>query len=196
MIEEIDVDVPVRVAYDQWTQFEDFPLFMDHITEVKQLDDSHVHFSAKILGISKEWDAEITEQTPDQRIAWVATDGTLNSGVVTFHPLDDQTTRVVLQMEMDPQGAIEHLADKGGFMKDRARQDLKDFKEFIETRGRATGAYRETIERPTDLSAQRRREELENMNHDELYEVAQEVDLRGRSSMSRDELVDSLAPGS
>ena len=81
MIEEVDVDVPVRTADDQWTQFEDFPLFMDHITAVKQLDDAHVHFEAKIVGMKREWDAEITEQTPDQRVAWKATDGTANSGV-------------------------------------------------------------------------------------------------------------------
>lgn len=194
MLEQIDVEVPVRTAYDQWTQFEDFPLFMDHLAEVKQLDDTHVHFEAKILGLSRSWDAEITEQTPDQRVAWKATDGTLNSGVVTFHPLSDDTTRVVLQMEMDPQGFIEQIADKGGFMKDRASQDLADFKEFIEKRGRATGGFRETIERDAHHGANRRREELESMSHDELFELARERDLRGRSAMSRDELLAALSP--
>ncbi len=194
MIEETDVQVPVRTAYDQWTQFEDFPLFMDHITDVSQIDATHVHFEAKILGLTRAWDAEITEQTPDQRVAWTATDGTQNSGVITFHPLTDDTTRIVLQMEMDPSGFVEFVADRGGFVRDRAKQDLRDFKDFVEQRGRATGAYRETITRDPDHDAQRHREQLEELTHEELYALAQEDDLRGRSSMSREDLVEALAP--
>ena len=97
MIHEIDIDLPVRTVYDQWTQFEDFPLFMKHVRDVRQLDPTHTHWKAKISGVTREWTAEITEQTPDQRVAWTATDGTQNAGVVTFHALNDNTTRVVLQ---------------------------------------------------------------------------------------------------
>jgi hypothetical protein len=147
MIHEIEVDVPVRTAYNQWTQFEDFPLFMDHVQSIRQINDDLVRWKVKIAGVTREWDAQITEQTPDQRIAWRATDGTANAGVVTFHALDDNTTRVVLQLDVDPHGFVETIADKGGFVKDRAKKDLKAFKEFVEARGRETGAYRGTIDR-------------------------------------------------
>ena len=153
MITEIDVAVPVRTAYNQWTQLEDFPLFMDHVKQVEQLDDRRVRFSASIAGVTREWDAEITEQTPDHRIAWKSVDGTDTSGVVTFHALDDSTTRVVLQLEMDPQGLLEHIADKGGFVSDRAKKDLADFKEFIEARGRETGEFRGQIQRDESRAA-------------------------------------------
>lgn len=194
MITEIDVAVPVRTAYDQWTQFEDFPLFMDHVTEVRQSDDTHLHWKAKIAGVTREWDAEITEQSPDQRVAWTATDGTDNGGAVTFHPLDDDTTRVVLQLEVDPQGFLEQVADKGGFVKDRAEKDLAGFKDFIEQRGRATGAWRGEVERDPARSAEGERHRLEAMSRDDLYAEAQRRDVPGRSQMSRDQLVDALAP--
>jgi uncharacterized membrane protein len=194
MITEIDVAVPVRTAYDQWTQFEDFPLFMDHVTEVRQTDDVHLHWTASIAGVTREWDAEITEQSPDQRVAWTSTNGTDHSGVVTFHALDDDTTRVVLQFEMHPDGLIEHIADKGGFVKDRAETDLSAFKDFIEARGRATGEWRESVDRDPNRSATSEHERLESMTRDELYELAQERDVEHRSTMSKDELVDALAP--
>jgi uncharacterized membrane protein len=147
MIEQTDVDVPVRTAYNQWTQFEDFPLFMDHVESVRQVTDDTVRWRVKIAGVTREWDAKITEQTPDQRIAWTAIDGTDNAGVVTFHALDDLHTRIVLQLDMDPHGLLEQIADKGGFVRDRAKKDLADFKAFIERRGRETGAYRGAIDR-------------------------------------------------
>ena len=193
MITEIDVDLPVRTVYNQWTQFEDFPLFMDHISTVTQLDDTHVRFEASIVGVSRQWEAEITEQSPDQRVAWTATDGTANAGVVTFHPLSDDRTRVVLQLEMDPQGILEHIADKGGFVSDRAKKDLAAFKEFIETRGQETGSYRRTVERESGRSAGQARAELESMSRDELYDKAKEREVEGRSTMTKDELVDALA---
>jgi uncharacterized membrane protein len=192
MIKEIDVDVPVRTAYDQWTQFEDFPLFMDYVERVDQHDDRHLHWTVKIAGISREWEAEITEQTPDQRVAWASVDGTSQSGVVTFHPLSDDHTRVVLQLEMEPQGLLEHIADKGGFVSDRTQKDLEAFKDFIEQRGRPTGEYRDTITRDPHHGAHRRRDELEGMSRDELYELAQERDVDHRSSMTKDELIEAL----
>jgi uncharacterized membrane protein len=151
MIHDIEVDVPVRTAYNQWTQFEDFPLFMDHVQSVTQLTEDTVRWKVKIAGVTREWDARVIEQTPDQRIAWIALDGTQNAGVVTFHALSNDRTRVVLQLDMDPQGLLETIADKGGFVRDRAKKDLADFKAFIEQRGRETGAYRKTIDREAGI---------------------------------------------
>jgi uncharacterized membrane protein len=151
MIYDIDVDVPVSTAYNQWTQFEDFPLFMDHVESVRQITEDTVRWRVKIAGVTREWDARITEQTPDQRIAWTAIDGTKNAGVVSFHALDDDHTRLVLQLEMDPDGLLEKIADKGGFVSDRTKKDLADFKTFIERRGHETGEYRGRIERGEGL---------------------------------------------
>jgi uncharacterized membrane protein len=193
MITEIDVNVPLRTAYNQWTQFRDFPLFMDHVKQVDQLDDTHVRFTASIAGVKREWEAEITEQTPDQRIAWTTLDGTETSGVVTFHALSDATTRVVLQLEMDPQGLLEHIADKGGFVSDRAKKDLAAFKEFVETRGRETGAYRGKVTRDAHRDQQQSRERYLDLSKDELYELAQEQNIEGRGQMTKSELVDALS---
>ncbi len=144
----IDVNVPVRTAYDQWTQFESFPRFMDGVQEVRQLDNTRLHWRAKIGGKEKEWDAKITEQTPDQRVAWTSTSGAENAGVVTFHRLGDETTRVTLQMDFDPQGFIESVGDAVGVPERRIEGDLKHFKEFIESRGAATGAWRGEVNQP------------------------------------------------
>ena len=114
IIETVDVDVPVRVAYDQWTQFEEFPLFMEGVDKVEQLDDTHIAWTADIAGIKKSWTAEITEQQPDERIAWHAVDGAENAGVVTFHRLADETTRVILQLDVEPEGPVETVGDALG----------------------------------------------------------------------------------
>jgi uncharacterized membrane protein len=143
----IDVNVPVRTAYDQWTQFEEFPRFMEGVQEVKQLDDKRLHWRADIAGKTKEWDAEIDEQTPDQRVAWHSTSGADNAGVVTFHYLDENTTRVMLQMEYDTEGLVEGVGDALGFASRRVEGDLQRFKEFIESRGQETGAWRGEIKR-------------------------------------------------
>ncbi|MFL5679736.1 MAG: SRPBCC family protein [Chloroflexota bacterium] len=140
--QSIDVKVPVRTAYDQWTQFEDFPQFMDGVKRVEQLDDTRLHWVAKVAGKEKEWDAKITEQTPDQRVAWTATSGAPNGGVVTFHRLDDNTTRVTVQMEIEPEGPIEKVGAAAGIPDNRIKGDLRRFKEFIEKRGSETGAWR------------------------------------------------------
>ena len=141
----IDVEVPVRTAYDQWTQFEEFPQFMEGIIEVKQLDDKRMHWKAKIAGKEEEWDAVITEQEPDMRVAWTNTTGARNAGVVTFHRLADSKTRVMLQLDYDPEGVVENVGDALGFVSRRVEGDLERFKKFIEERGQETGAWRGQI---------------------------------------------------
>jgi len=144
--QSIDVNVPVRTAYNQWTQFETFPRFMEGIVQVTQLDDTHLHWKAAIGGKTKEWDAVITEQLPDERIAWTNTTGARNAGVVTFHRLADKQTRIMLQLEYEPEGVVENAADWLGVVSARVRGDLRRFKEFIEAQGHETGAWRETVE--------------------------------------------------
>jgi uncharacterized membrane protein len=138
----IDVEVPVRIAYNQWTQFEDFPRFMEGVREVRQLDDTHLHWRAVVAGQEKTWDAEVTEQVPDTRIAWRARSGAANAGVVTFHRLSDGRTRIMLQLEYEPEGTVEALGDAVGIVRYRVENDLLRFKEFIESRGRETGGWR------------------------------------------------------
>jgi uncharacterized membrane protein len=144
----IDVHVPVRRAYNQWTQFEEFPHFMEGVEQVRQLDDKRLHWRANVGGKVKEWDAVITEQAPDQCIAWRNTTGTTNAGVVTFHRINDNTTRVMLQLDYDPAGIVENVGDMIGVVSNRVQGDLERFKEFIEQRGTETGAWRGTIEQP------------------------------------------------
>ena len=144
--QSIDVHVPVHTAYNQWTQFEEFPRFMEGVEEIRQLDDKRLHWRANVGGKEKEWDAVITEQIPDQRIAWKNITGTKNAGVVTFHHISDKTTRVMLQLEYDPEGIVENVGDAIGVVSLRVREDLKRFKEFIEARGLETGAWRGKVE--------------------------------------------------
>ena len=146
--QSIDVNVPVRTAYNQWTQFEEFPRFMEGVEAVRQLDQQRLHWRAKIGGRVEEWEARITEQHPDERIAWKNVTGAPNAGVVTFHRLSDTTTRVMLQMEYEPQGVVENLGDLLGVVSRRVANDLERFKEFIEARGQETGAWRGEVERP------------------------------------------------
>jgi len=146
--QSIDVNVPVRTAYNQWTQFEEFPRFMEGVEAVRQLDNQRLHWRANIGGKVEEWDAIITEQHPDERIAWKNTTGAPNAGVVTFHRLADNKTRVMLQMEYDPQGIVENLGDMLGVVSRRVANDLERFKAFIEARGQETGAWRGEVERP------------------------------------------------
>jgi uncharacterized membrane protein len=146
--QSITVNVPIRTAYNQWTQFEEFPNFMEGVVTVKQLDDRRLHWHTNIGGRDKEFDTEITEQIPDQRIAWRSRSGSDNGGVVTFHRLDDHTTRIMLQMEYTPEGALEKAGDMIGMASMRVKGDLERFKEFIESQGRETGAWRGEINRP------------------------------------------------
>lgn len=142
----IEVNVPVSTAYNQWTQFEDFPKFMEGVTEVRQLDATHLHWCANVAGKDKEWDAEITEQIPDDRIAWRSTTGAPNGGVVTFHRISDTTTRIMLQMDYDPEGITENVGDAIGMVSRRVEGDLERFKEFLESRGMETGAWRGSVQ--------------------------------------------------
>ncbi len=144
--QSVDVEVPVRTAYNQWTQFEEFPRFMEGVEKVEQLSDTKLHWVAKIAGATREWDAEITEQLPDDRIAWKATSGSQNDGVVTFHRLGDGQTRIMLQLDFDPDGFVEKAGDALGILKRRTHGDLNRFKEFIETEGRETGAWRGEVD--------------------------------------------------
>ncbi|HEX9171905.1 MAG TPA: SRPBCC family protein [Telluria sp.] len=144
--ESIEVNVPVRTAYNQYTQFEDFPRFMDNVLEVRQLDDRHLHWRAKVAGEEKEWDAEITEQIPDKRIAWRSVGGPRNGGVVTFHKISDGVTRIMLQMDYETEGPMEKLGDAIGAMRMQARNSLQRFKDMLEKRGAETGAWRGKIE--------------------------------------------------
>jgi uncharacterized membrane protein len=141
----IEANAPLRAVYNQWTQFEEFPRFMEGVEEVRQLDDKRLHWRAKVGGKIKEWDAEITEQRPDERIAWTSRGGAWNAGVVTFHRIDDSRTKVMLQVDYDPEGVVETVGDALGVVSSRIEGDLKRFKEFIEKRGRETGAWRGEI---------------------------------------------------
>ncbi len=148
MAATVDVDVPVRTAYNQWTQFESFPQFMEGVEAVDQLDDRHTHWRVHVGPSTREFDATITEQHPDERIAWKSDSGPNHAGVVTFHRLDDTHTRVTAQMDVDPEGFVENVADKLGVLKHRVSGDLERFKHFVEERGHETGAWRGDIPRP------------------------------------------------
>ncbi|ALG10458.1 SRPBCC family protein [Kibdelosporangium phytohabitans] len=147
--ESVDVDVDVTTAYNQWTQFESFPRFMEGVDEIRQVDDTHTHWKISVAGATREFDATITEQLPDERVAWRADDGPNHAGVVTFHRLDASKTRVTAQMDIDPEGFVENVADKLGILDRRVKGDMKRFKEFIENRGGTeTGGWRGQVDRP------------------------------------------------
>jgi uncharacterized membrane protein len=145
--QSIDLEVPVQTAYNQWTQFEEFPQFMDGVEEVRQLDDTRLHWVAELGGSRHEWDAVITEQHPDERVAWRNTDGKDNAGVVTFHRLDDDRSRVMVQMDFVPEGLKEKLGSALGAPDRRVQGDLERFKELIESRGRESGSWRGEVPR-------------------------------------------------
>jgi uncharacterized membrane protein len=144
--QSVEVNVPVRTAYNQWTQFEEFPEFMEGIKSIRQLDDQRLLWRASIAGKEHEWEAKITEQDPDQRVAWTAVDGKTNAGVVTFHRIADSTTRIMVQMDWEPEGVVEKVGGALGFDHRRLKADLERFKEMIERRGRETGAWRGEVE--------------------------------------------------
>lgn len=140
--ESIEVDVPVSTAYNQWTQFGDFPKFMQGVLQVRQLDDTHLHWRAEIGGQQEEWESEITEQVPDRVIAWRSTQGVLNAGHVRFQPIDGERTRIELRIDYQPRGLTEKIGDALGAVSLRASGNLQRFKQFIEGRGAETGAWR------------------------------------------------------
>jgi len=138
----IEINVPVKTAYNQWTQFEEFPRFMEGVEQVRQIDDKHLHFKASIGGKQKEWDAVITEQIPDQRIAWMSQGGAKNGGMVSFSQVSENTSKLNLRLEYEPEGAVEKTGDTIGVVTGRVEGDLQRFKDFIESRGQETGAWR------------------------------------------------------
>lgn len=148
--QSIDVQVPLSTAYNQWTQFEEFPGFMEGVEEVRQLDPTHLHWVAQVGGHRHEWDAEVTEQKPDERVAWRNVDGKDNAGVVTFHRLDSDRTRVMVQLDFLPEGLLEKLGDAIGAPDRRVKGDLERFKEMIESKGQETGAWRGEVKRPDE----------------------------------------------
>ena len=143
----VEVDVPVSTAYNQWTQFESFPEFMEGVERIEQVTPTRTHWVTKIAGVQREFDAEITEQHPDERVAWRTDQGTHQAGVVTFHRLDEQHTRVTLQLEHEPEGIVEKAGDALGIVQRRVKGDLEHFKEFIESRGREEGGWRGEVGR-------------------------------------------------
>jgi hypothetical protein len=144
----VEVDVPVRAAYDQWTQFEEFPQFMGGVQEVRQVSDSLTHWVAQIAGVRREWDAAILEQVPDQKVAWAATTGSTNAGAVHFQPLGAARTLVRLSLEYEPEGLVEKVGDFLNVVEKQAEGDLERFKSFIESQGVATGAWRGAVNEP------------------------------------------------
>jgi hypothetical protein len=141
----IQVDVPVSTAYNQWTQFEDFPHFMGGVKEVRQLDDRRLHWVAEIAGVRREWEASILEQVPDQKIAWAATAGATNAGAVRFEPSGPGSTIVYLALEYEPEGVVEQVGDKLGIVERQVTSDLERFKKLIEDQGYASGAWRGSV---------------------------------------------------
>lgn len=144
--ESVEVNVPLSTAYNQWTQFEEFPQFMDGVEKVIQIDSETLHWAVEIAGQQREWDAKITEQRPDERVAWTSTEGAKNAGVVTFHRIDDNVTKVMLQLEFEPEGFAEKAADVLGVVKRRTKGDMERFKQLIESRGQESGAWRGEID--------------------------------------------------
>lgn len=146
--ESVEVAVPVRTAYNQWTQFESFPEFMEAVVSVTQGADTMTHWVTEVGGAVREFDAQIVEQIPDTRIAWRSLDGPDQAGVVTFHRLDDEHCRVMLQMTFEPDGVVETVGDKLGIVRSQVETDLRRFKEFIEARGSESGAWRGQVDQP------------------------------------------------
>lgn len=143
--ESIEVAVPVRAAYDQWTNFENFPKFMEGVERVVQLDDKRLRWTASIAGQRKEWEAEIVDQTPDTRIAWKSIEGTENAGAVLFNPINSRRTEITLRLDAEPSGLVETVGDALGFLQRQVRGDLERFKEHVERATPETDGWRGEI---------------------------------------------------
>lgn len=145
---EIDINLPITSVYNQWTQFEDFPAFMTGVNDVRQIDDQTTHWHVDVGGVEREFTAKITEQNPDERIAWRSMTGPEHAGVVTFHRLNDNETRVRLQLDWDPEGFVEKVGAVLKIDNARVSRDLREFSKLLETNGFATGAWRGSVDRP------------------------------------------------
>lgn len=157
--EQITVDVPVRVAYDRWTRFEDFPSFMDGIKSVEQLDDKTLRWTASVAGVDRTWTAEIVDQTPDTRVAWKSIDGAENAGAVLFEAAGAEQTQVILRIDAEPEGVLESVGDALGFLQRRVKGDLERFKDLVERTDAGVDGWRGEIHGdevqpdPTDATA-------------------------------------------
>ncbi|MGZ4438104.1 MAG: SRPBCC family protein [Nocardioides sp.] len=148
--QSIDVDVPVGVAYNQWTQFESFPQFMSGVESITQIDATHNHWVTNIAGVTREFDTEITEQHPDERVAWTSTSGdSKHAGVVTFHRLDEAKTRVMIQIDWEPSDLVEKIGSAVNIDDHQVKKDAERFKSFIESRGQETGGWRGDVDAPS-----------------------------------------------
>lgn len=147
--ESIVVEAPLRAVYNQWTQFESYPQFMDGVQEVTQLDDRRLRWKASIGGRDAEWEAEIQEQVPDEKIIWRSTEGDTNAGLVSFTEVEPMRTEVHLEMSYEPEGLVENVGDALGLVERRVKGDLERFRDFIEERGRETGGWRGELENPS-----------------------------------------------
>ncbi|MBN9606240.1 MAG: SRPBCC family protein [Actinomycetales bacterium] len=148
----IQIEAPLSVVYDQWTQFEDFPAFMHGVDRIQQVDDTHLRWDVSIGGVDRAFDAEVTEQVPDDRIAWKSTGGPHHAGVVTFHRVSDEETRVMLQLDWEPEGFVEKAGSALQFDDRQVASDLERFKELIENNGFASGSWRGEVPRDTDAT--------------------------------------------
>lgn len=146
--ESVNVTVPIRVAYEQWARFEEFPRFMEGVEEIRRVDDTTLHWTVRVAGVTRRFEARITERLPDERVAWTSTEGPAHAGVVTFHRLDGDTTRVTAQMEFAPEGFVEKAGDRSGALHRRVKADLRRFKTFVESRGARAGGPRGEAGRP------------------------------------------------
>lgn len=142
---KILVNVPISIAYNQWTQFEDFPQFMSGVKSVTQTDETHTNWVVEIAGVRRQWDATILEQVPDKKVSWAATEGATNAGSVSFEDVGGGQTQVYLELEYEPEGLVEKIGDKLNVIENKAEGDLERFKAFIESEGYATGAWRGTV---------------------------------------------------
>lgn len=142
----VEVNRPISTVYNQWTQFEDFPFFMDGVKEVRQIDDTHLYWRAEVWGKEKEWEAEITEQEPDTRISWKSITGAPNAGTVRFEPAGEDRTIVRLTMAYDPKGLLENVGDSLGLFTTRVEKSVEQFKKYLESRGQETGAWRGEVD--------------------------------------------------
>jgi ribosome-associated toxin RatA of RatAB toxin-antitoxin module len=175
----IEVNCPVRTVYNQWTQFEDFPKFMAGVKNVRQLDDTRLHWEAEVWGKDEEWESEITEQTPDERISWRSTAGARNAGTVRFEPVGPDRTRVRLALAYEPEGVVENVGDMMGALDGQVQSSVEEFKKFIESRGRETGAWRGSVHdsEPADMEDRKGHvEETENLEQQRSRDKAREVE--------------------
>jgi uncharacterized membrane protein len=183
----IVVNAPLRVVYNQWTQFEEFPLFMEGVEEVRQEGDKRLLWKAKIAGKDKQWEAEITEQVPDKRIAWVSVDGTPNAGEVTFDLMESERTLITLAMEYEPEGFLETAGDVLGIPSGQVEEDLKRFRDFIEQTGKETGGWRGRIgEGPNSTAGPIRQEGAQAQSVEAVNErTDREIAPESRQTQSR-----------